>query len=450
MQKTKGISLIVLVITIIVMIILAGAIVLTLSNSGIIRKAQHAVDITNEENVNAYAQTVWAEAYLNTNRTQEKLEKYVLDALEKAKVNIDEYAIKVTTKGVSVVKSVVDTVDGVPIPKGFVASQVEGENTKDGGLVIYEGATPVTKANVELAKRERNQYVWVPVDDFNDFKRQNFDGTTEISNTLGIGYWEVELDETTNMPLPTQDANYMTSTTLEEVQAMYASVQKYKGFYVARYEAGLDVGKHKTINDGEIITNIHSKMNKAPYNYVRWTYNDKINEDTNGKVEIARSVYSDMNSNYGAVSTLIYGVQWDRTLTWWLEVGAKTGTGETVTSISNSGTYGNYKYNEIPLDTFNEGAKYTTDYINYDSITATKPSYTTWLFTTGATEEARVNNIYDMAGNLWERTMEGIDQNKRASRAGCHTDNGWVGARTYTYPNGAYELAGFRIALYIK
>lgn len=46
------------------------------------------------------------------------------------KININEYAIKVTEKGVSVVKSVVDIVDTVPIPKGFVASQAEGEKTK--------------------------------------------------------------------------------------------------------------------------------------------------------------------------------------------------------------------------------------------------------------------------------------------------------------------------------
>ena len=42
-MKNKGISLITLVITIIIMIILAGAIILTLTNSGIFDKANDAV-----------------------------------------------------------------------------------------------------------------------------------------------------------------------------------------------------------------------------------------------------------------------------------------------------------------------------------------------------------------------------------------------------------------------
>ena len=49
MKKKQGISLIVLVITIIVMIILAASVVLTLSNSGIINKANEAVEKTKEK-----------------------------------------------------------------------------------------------------------------------------------------------------------------------------------------------------------------------------------------------------------------------------------------------------------------------------------------------------------------------------------------------------------------
>ena len=52
MQKKKGISLIVLVITIIVMIILAGTIILSLNNNGIIEKANEAVEGNNQKQVN--------------------------------------------------------------------------------------------------------------------------------------------------------------------------------------------------------------------------------------------------------------------------------------------------------------------------------------------------------------------------------------------------------------
>jgi len=104
MQKKKGVSLIVLVITIIVMIVLAGAIILSLNNSGIIEKSNEAVDLTNIANVREFAQTKWAEAYLETDKTQEALEKYVLEGLDEADINIEDYDIVVTEKGVTVNK----------------------------------------------------------------------------------------------------------------------------------------------------------------------------------------------------------------------------------------------------------------------------------------------------------------------------------------------------------
>ena len=65
----SAISLITLVITIIIMIILAGAIVVTLSNSGIFTKANDAVDAYDIKQAQTLADTIWAEAYLNPNIT---------------------------------------------------------------------------------------------------------------------------------------------------------------------------------------------------------------------------------------------------------------------------------------------------------------------------------------------------------------------------------------------
>ena len=56
----------------------------------------------------------------------------------------------------------------VPIPEGYVASEVEGENKIEDGLVIYEGTEAVTEENHETALITRNQYVWIPVGDIND------------------------------------------------------------------------------------------------------------------------------------------------------------------------------------------------------------------------------------------------------------------------------------------
>lgn len=329
---------------------------------------------------------------------------------------------------------IVDIVDGVPIPKGFVASGATGENKKNTGLVIYEGIDEVTDLNVDDAKRNRNQYVWIPVEDFSDFVRREYKSNVVLTDSNGkyfeLGtadkYWESEMDDG-NMPLLEQNIAYMTTNTLTEIQAMYASVKKYKGFYIGRYEVGLKVGDHKNSDDGELVEEIHVKMNKAPYNYIRWTYNDKINEDTNGAVSLARGIYPLTDSDYGVVSTLTYGVQWDRVLTWWLETKAQNGTKDvtinSTTELNNSTLYGNYGDNEIEIDTFNEGAMRSVG-TDYRTISDKKYSGSKLLFTTGATEETRVNNIYDMAGNLWEWTMEGYSNDAHAVRGGHFNNNG--------------------------
>jgi len=352
--------------------------------------------------------------------------------------------------------SVIDIVDGVPIPKGFTASNATGENTKNGGLVIYEGTDYVTDANVETAKRTRNQYVWVPVakEEFTTaFKRGSYDNTT-YSNALGTGSWEVVLDTTTNMPLAEQDSNYVTEATLKEVQAMYASVKKYEGFYIARYEAGLDndsIGGQMELED-----KLYSMMGKFPYNFIAWAKTISVSEEIGGAVEASRKLYPKSNLNYGVVSTLTYGVQWDTVINWWLKVGAKVGNGNTITSIEDTGNYGNYSTNIIELSNLNEGAKYLdkdATVLEYKKVKEddTKPSGTIWLLTTGALKVASINNIYDMAGNLSEWTMEGNGSDKRVRRGGSSYGASTVNSRSSVdfFDKGNRNIS-FRVSLYIK
>ena len=99
MKKQKlGISLIVLVITIIVMIILAASVVLTLSNSGIINKANEAVEKTNIKEVEQLASLTWAEEFMAGKRGDTLKEA----VLEKLKDYTDKYTITVTDTGVTV------------------------------------------------------------------------------------------------------------------------------------------------------------------------------------------------------------------------------------------------------------------------------------------------------------------------------------------------------------
>ena len=94
----KGISLIVLVITIIVMIILAAAVVITLNNTGIIGRANDAVDKTNLKEVQNLATLIWSEEFMD-NKRGDTLKEAVLGRLEDY---TDDYDIDVTDEGIQV------------------------------------------------------------------------------------------------------------------------------------------------------------------------------------------------------------------------------------------------------------------------------------------------------------------------------------------------------------
>ena len=97
----KGISLIVLVITIIVMIILAASVVITLSNTGVINRASEAVDSTNEAAVQDMAALIWADAYMDNKRGTDIVNE-VTTKLGEQGVTTDKWNITVTDTGVTV------------------------------------------------------------------------------------------------------------------------------------------------------------------------------------------------------------------------------------------------------------------------------------------------------------------------------------------------------------
>ena len=378
-------------------------------------------------------------------------------------------------------ENVVAIVDGVPIPKGFVASSATGESTKAGGLVIYEGTNIVTDANVDVAREERNQFVWVPVDKdtfstaSTQFKRTDYlnnpskvvssDGAYNNLGTANV-YWEIELDEN-NIPkgktllsdyITDSDLDYISEYTIEEVQAMYASVKEYGGFYIARYEAGgNEIDATTKFGRGTLSIT----MGKYPYNGVKWGTSLKDEELEGGAVTLARSIYPNNSTNTtGVVSILTYGVQWDRTLDWIRSVKG------TSFSLTNSSQYGNYANTSLAATDFNLNAKFTSIVYNAGSSITGYFNTGTWtdatsftvrsgkyLMTTGALQKANLCNIYDMAGNVCEWTMECYSSSNCVNRGGTSDYDG--SARSIAYRNNRnatdlYANYGFRPTLYIK
>ena len=73
-------------------------------------------------------------------------------------------------------------------------------------------------------------------------------------------------------------------------------------------------------------------------------------------------------------------------------------------------------------------------------------------------EYTKANNIYDLAGNVFEWTLEAYSNVYRIFRGGYFYDHGSVSATTatyivtyyYGYPNNSLNYCGCRSALYIK
>ena len=416
----KGISLIVLAITIIVMIILAAAILLSVSGKNIINTAKEATnanDLANAKHVVAVAKGEWelgeAEGYT--------LKEYAESKLQEAGFAITgNGGIYVSSKGA--VTTIYEDKDGYKtvIPTGFVASEATGENTIEYGLVIYEGTEPVTDKNVATARETRNQFVWVPVPDINFFKRTTtYDGET-------ITPPESQYTEPYSYDNLITVVNDLTGE-WAEYTAMYESVNEYGGFYIGRYETGTNVAPKNSGGNGTRETFI--QKNKYAYEYVGWglnktsvvgdVFNPPGSSDNHGKgaVELSRAFCSTDEVQ----STLCYGVQWDAALNFISTSGIK----DKIYATNSKGKYWNYD--------------------NKDG----NPKFLTGI-DLGESAANRLNNIYDMAGNVEEWTMEASGNNGRVLRGG---NRSYTISASDSKSDNVYDAShtrGFRIALYLK
>ena len=292
------------------------------------------------------------------------------------------------------------------IPNGFVASQATGEKDVSTGLVIYEGTTPVTDSNVATAKKTRNQFVWIPVDDISDFVR--VDGYKNGSKQSLVS----------SCSEPYTNA---TDEEISEYNAMIASVEKYHGFYIARYEASKS-------SSGKA----QSMSNQTSWSKIRWGGSMRVSSSSDA-VEVSRAVYNSASAEKDPVSTLVYGVQWDQTIRFLKQNYSDIET--------DSKKYGNYKNS-------------TFTFVNASGSSVTKASGSVAVIPTGSTEYSKTNNIYDMAGNLNEWTMEAYSTTCRIVRGGNWQYNGTtvnsISTRTEYTPTNNDTTYGFRLAMYLN
>ena len=426
------------ILNIIVLLILAGVTIATLTgDNGILTKAQEASEKTKQANAEEQVQlavvgSMGTDGILNLENLNKELEQigayYNGNPISTAGNKIEEgdLPVTVTLDGQEVtigqsgnvavggkIKEYTD--EGVPIPNGFY--YVGG--TKESGVVIsdnpadedvYKDATN----GVVGTSLQGNQFVWVPVTD-GEFKRYEGYAWGSLENYLQN---RGEADSTGK----NNNSQVIESiTTQKEAQKMYASVKTNGGFYVGRYEAGKENG------------NVVEKQGKEVYNNVSWSRNGQMNEEDteiaervdgtkDGAVELARN-FDTANNYISVASTLIYGVQWDAIMAWIEPRYKNTSNAEALIAEKN-----------------------------FVADSTGKGNYTGSLATTGSKEEYAVNNIYDLAGNVYEWTMESYFTDSRISRGGYYNFTGSnvpASSRNSYYPSNSYAYTGFRVTLYL-
>ena len=409
LRRNKGITLIALVVTIIVLLMLAGiSIAMLTGQNGILNRAAEAKEKT---------------------RVAQEDENEKLQGYEKI---INQYAENLPIGE-----------DTAPYLPNSTFSKKEGDLAK--GLVIQDA--------------NQNEYVWVEVPTtIYDNTTYNNNGANKPSNS----------EDYTNIEacLKVYTADYANSSYSDtnsnftvQYQAMLKSVYTNGGFWIGRYEAGLEGDTPRT-SYTEILPSDKAviKQNKIPYNYV--------------KRDEAQELATRMNYN-GCTSSLIFGIQWDLTLKYIEEKTvelAEEANKDTVRAdiknklTSNSKKIGNYYNSEFTL---NRGkfAKYNelSDWKAYNSEEKTtlvtgsqkkeqSSSENGILLTTGATEATDLQNIYDIAGNVHEWTLEFYDiSNPCVGRGGSYVSNGSSNPakNRYNYNTGNFvSNLGFRVGLW--
>ena len=286
------------------------------------------------------------------------------------------------------------------VPEGFKIADDSSDNIQ-GGVVIED--------------KDGNQFVWVPVDTIDNYKR------TSYSNNSLFPY--ARCSET----LPDDEKT---------------SVERYKGFYIGRYEAGdKESTEAKTLRSSNDVTKtVTIKKGQAPYNYVT----------PEEAISLAEGFAKQQKYSENIKTKLVSSYAWDTTISF---------IKKTVNDYDGNSPQGNYMNTRL------------------EYIDITGESKSTWgigiLIPTGLTTS--VCNIYDMGGNVDEWTTEKAspgyivekieDGNTTTSTKKYNVRRGGYYAYMYSKEPGgsgagcrqweikdedkAKENTGFRIALFL-
>ena len=383
MKRNKGITLIALVITIIVLLILAGVAIAMLSGqNGILKRAADAKTETEQAQENEAEYLEDYEDLINESTGNlGKVKDYKNKIIEGKKAKLQD-----------------DNGETIVVPVGFK---------------IKEDSPTEVKKGIVVVAPDNSEFVWVPVKDINTMYGTDANGKktgklynfTESGHTVMTGnvYREpdylsnteggdassdgikllksiVKIDGTTDEEI----LNKWKTQLQNEFDEMIKYVGKNKGFYVGRYETSLNSANNaQSISGATSATGAENSAN---------TWYGLYQKDKE---------YSTKNNLTNVVgSSMIWGSQYDQMMIWMQENGIKVNS-------------------ETPTD--------------LDGTTTSKNTERT----TGTEQNDKLNNIYDLLGNSLEWTLE-------ANSAPSRTIRGGVYSISYSPSNRQYYLSNPR------
>ena len=380
----------------------------------------------------------------------------------------------------------------VKIPSRFSLSPRSGEQKIETGMVITDS--------------EGNEYVWIPVfekdenctwgADYSTVKTQTEDSdeyyaaietalkvyTKDYSDSSYKDVWYGDKDNSkygyydgTNF-IHYTNGNMKKEEYTELYRGMLKSVYENGGFYIGRYEMGIQVvnstaeaqqktrtkmteytasteeeGNTTIVENGapsiEGMALPVSKANAVPYNNITQSQAQMLAENLGGEL-----------GYFQIASSLMFGVQWDAVCVF-IEHFDKNNTAPENNKIlwlrdNNYGKlWGNYNNSEFKLNRGYYTTSFNKDLVTWIEDYATKKGISTsWLCTTGASEQNKSLNIYDFGGNEHEWTLERYNDSATMPCVGRgnyygNSYDAWGRYRSYSYHRSSEYCS--RLALYM-
>ena len=305
-------------------------------------------------------------------------------------------------------------------------SNVDKTNTNPEGAMPKKAVVIEGDANkgIVIKDSNENEWTWVEVPMSVTAGKTSDNEIEEALKTYASDYREGKTGQNLNWTDEWYEGCGMSESDYNTTKGkMLQSIKTNGGFWISRYEIGDNTAttNNTTRTSDSGITGVAvSKANQIPYNWVTCSQ--------------AQTLAKGMSADSSKISSLPFGIQWDLTCKF-----LETKTELTKDDIkTNSTNWGNYKNNSLTLSrgkyiinpwksssiwkNFNED---TENYVK-NSQTTNDVNYKQ-LLTTGASEETKKMNIYDLSGNVWKWTLEHATSNTStpcSDRGGSLYSNG--------------------------